>query len=261
MRHRQGWNHPLQQIRARRLEGFPRVSGVSGSGHMSATSGRTNGPSGYGARGGEVPHGGTQAQQAEGLGPRLLGPRARAALPASRWLGGRAAAWKRRAVRSLRPGPLRLPAPAGGAGAAAATSTASPRPTPKAGFEKAVAAELAACRDRVRSAEAVVEAARPGVGNWTAHVQSRTDLMAKRTSAVEAEKVWDRTTADGPADVKRFQEAFDGFGRQQPCAPPTDPPRKYADVSESCAQRATAGDAAVEASRGPSGTGRPTKRT
>jgi hypothetical protein len=73
------------------------------------------------------------------------------------------------------------------------------------------------CAADVADIEAAVDAARPGVDHWSAHVQARTDMLEGRISTKEMNATYERTKLLGPADQERFSAAVSDIEHPIPC--------------------------------------------
>jgi hypothetical protein len=91
------------------------------------------------------------------------------------------------------------PSAASPSASADASSSSSPDPT--------VQRALDSCRAGVKARDAVLAAAKVGVGHWTAHVQAQTDANSGKISVVEMDAIFKRTRLAGADDVKAYQEA------------------------------------------------------
>jgi hypothetical protein len=100
----------------------------------------------------------------------------------------------------------------GGPLSGATTSTSStPAPSSSAVRQDPAAAELTSCRQRVGHADAVLEAAKTGVGHWAEHVQAQTDANEGRITVDAMGDVFARTRLAGPEDQERYRKAVGGY--------------------------------------------------
>jgi hypothetical protein len=100
-----------------------------------------------------------------------------------------------------------------------------------------------ACVAEVRTAEAVVVAARIAASHWREHVQAQTDLIAGKNTDAETKAIWKRTRLAGPADMARWDAATAQLQTQGGCA------RLAGRAATTCSQRSAALDAAAIAGR------------
>lgn len=75
----------------------------------------------------------------------------------------------------------------------------------------ATAASDTSCAQEIMAADAVVAAARIGIGHWNEHVQARTDLLSGRKPKSETSAIWKRTRLAGPADLERYDDALTAY--------------------------------------------------
>lgn len=100
---------------------------------------------------------------------------------------------------------------------------------------------LESCRKRVSAGDAVIKAARTGVGHWSDHVEAQTKADRDKITITMLDKVFDKTREAGPADQKRYAKArttyrsADGSCKAVPGAPKD----QAADLS-TCGKRADA---------------------
>lgn len=122
-----------------------------------------------------------------------------------------------------------------------ATSTPSPAATPSdqsSADNSVAAAALTSCRAQIRSEEKIIDAARTGIGHWSAHVQSQTDRFDGRISESQMSAIWDRTKSAGPADVRRYSKLADQHPEhEEACQAVKEAPKDIARSLSTCQQR------------------------
>lgn len=109
-----------------------------------------------------------------------------------------------------------------------------------------------ACREAIAAAEAVVDAARTGVGHWAAHVQARTDLRAGKITEDEMRATWKATRLAGPGDVASVDVATSAYEPQADVCAHVEQSSVPAGLSVAmgrCLERNEAAEAAVETGR------------
>jgi hypothetical protein len=111
---------------------------------------------------------------------------------------------------------------------------------------RAQTGSLETCVSEVAAADAVVAAARTGIGHWAEHIRARTDLLSGAQPKEVTKAIWKRTREAGPADLTRHQQAAAEHARQ---AGSCDRAAKSTEVS-ACVQRLQALDKAVAAGAG-----------
>ena len=113
----------------------------------------------------------------------------------------------------------------------AAESSPSPAATPSATANAAATQALAACKERVRAADAVLKEGGTGVKNWAEHIQAQKDYFSGKATVDEMKARFKKTRLKGPGDLDRYNDAL----------------ATYDDLDSSCGKVAGA-DAAVAAS-------------
>jgi hypothetical protein len=91
-------------------------------------------------------------------------------------------------------------------GSASSSTPSSPASSSEPGDEVAQKA-LARCQRKVRAADDVLAAAKPGVTHWATHVQAQTDANRKKISVGEMSALFSKTRLAGPADQRRYADA------------------------------------------------------
>lgn len=91
------------------------------------------------------------------------------------------------------------------------SASSTPSPSPSARTDDQAAARLSSCRDRVGEADAVLAAAKTGVGHWAEHVQAQTDANAGRITVATMDATFARTRLAGPDDQDRYRKAVAGY--------------------------------------------------
>lgn len=155
--------------------------------------------------------------------------------------------------------PSAAPEGSGGTSTPSASGTASPSPRPSpssrpsrpartpTGTGTARTPALRSCATALAGAQQVVKAARPGVSDWSAHVQARTDMFAGRISVEEMDATWKRTRLAGPGDQQRFHAALRSYHAPTGCDHLGGVPQADRAVADRCVTRARAADRAVAA--------------
>ena len=100
-------------------------------------------------------------------------------------------------------------------------TTPSPTATPSATASRSATSEstatpasaaavkaMNACRDRVRTADEVLDEARTGVQHWEAHVEAERKAEAGTISISERQKIFKETREKGPGDQKHYADAL-----------------------------------------------------
>lgn len=128
------------------------------------------------------------------------------------------------------------------------TSSDEPKATASANLASAA---MVACVAEVEAAEAVVAAARKGIGHWTEHIQAQSDLYSGKNSKKKTAAIFKRTRLAGPADQEAYDDARASFGKvhdrdEGSCA---DLSTGAADAVE-CSTRMDALQAAMQAAKG-----------
>ena len=113
----------------------------------------------------------------------------------------------------------RVPLPGVSATSASPTvAVTTPRPpsaTPSGKPDDSAAmAALRACRAKVKAADEVLAAAKPGMQNWADHVQAQTDVDSGAITESEMEDIFDRTRRAGDEDEKRYNAAVRNYEDQ-----------------------------------------------
>jgi hypothetical protein len=112
-----------------------------------------------------------------------------------------------------------------------APSTAESSPSPSATVNAAAAEALAACKERVSAADAVLKEGATGVKHWAEHIQAQKDYSSGKGTVEEMKARFKKTRLKGPGDLDRYNDAL----------------ATYADLDSSCGKVAGA-DTAVAAS-------------
>jgi len=136
------------------------------------------------------------------------------------------------------------------AGRAVARATASPTPTAGSSAGSAARAEqaLRSCRRGVDAADAVLAAARTGVGHWAAHVQAQTDADAGEITVQQKNAVFGRTRRAGSDDQSRYRRAKAAYERTDgSCARVAGAPASTTSALARCRTRAAAQRPVLEA--------------
>lgn len=127
------------------------------------------------------------------------------------------------------------------------SSAPDPSPSPEPAGSAAESA-LSSCRDRVRAADQVVEAATVGVRHWAEHVQAQTDANAGKISLAKMEAIFKRTRLDGPDDVNAYHSAQDKAGsRSGSCHAPDGASATVRDGMRTCSARSKAQQPVLQA--------------
>ena len=108
---------------------------------------------------------------------------------------------------------------------------------------------LRSCATALVGAQQVVRAARPGVSDWSAHVQARTDMFAGRISVEEMDATWKPTRLAGPGDQQRFHAALRSYHAPTGCDHLGGVPQADRAVADRCVTRARAAVRAVAAAK------------
>ena len=117
------------------------------------------------------------------------------------------------------------------------TSSPDPSPTEPSGTDDAGAA-LDACREDVAARDAVLSAAKKGVGHWAEHVGAQLDADAGTVTVARMNAVFARTRLAGPGDVKAYDEAVRRARRTTgPCGPVEGASVEAARGLAACAER------------------------
>jgi hypothetical protein len=112
-----------------------------------------------------------------------------------------------------------------------AESSPSPSATPSATANAAARKALAACKERVRAADAVLKEGKTGVLHWAEHVQAQKDYVSGEATVEEMKARFKKTRLKGPGDLNRYNDALS----------------TYADLEGSCG-KVEGADSAVAAS-------------
>jgi hypothetical protein len=112
-----------------------------------------------------------------------------------------------------------------------AESSPSPSATPSATANAAAGKALAACKERVRAADAVLKEGKTGVLHWAEHVQAQKDYLSGEATVEEMKARFKKTRLKGPGDLDRYNDALS----------------TYADLEGSCG-KVEGADSAVAAS-------------
>lgn len=110
--------------------------------------------------------------------------------------------------------------------------------TPSPGPSTAESGALSACVRELAAADAVIAAARIGVGHWAEHVQSRADLLAGNKPKAEVSAIWKRTRQAGPADLQRYEAAVAALARFNGSCSAVSASTSEPEVAEACKRRA-----------------------
>ena len=129
------------------------------------------------------------------------------------------------------------------------TASSSPSPSPRAPAPTADRLEqtrratnaLRSCRTRVEAADAVIEAADTGVGNWSEHVEAQTRANRDKITITMLDKVFDKTRDAGPEDQERYSETRENYREAEgSCEPVGAASEDQAAALENCQERAEA---------------------
>lgn len=124
---------------------------------------------------------------------------------------------------------------------ASATTSATPTPSADSGAADRVAAALKGCRAKVADADAVLAAAKTGIGHWDEHVQAQTDANAGRITVERMDDIFARTRLAGPADQDRYRKALAAYDDAEgSCFAVAGAPAKDAATLAHCRARASA---------------------
>jgi hypothetical protein len=97
---------------------------------------------------------------------------------------------------------------------------------------------LTTCQALVSAGDAVIAAAKTGVGHWARHVQAQTDYNAKSLTYAQMKGEFLVTKLAGPADVSRYNAALSTYkGKNAGCTAVKGAPAKVATALTSCVDR------------------------
>jgi hypothetical protein len=170
-----------------------------------------------------------QARRAKVRPVRVIIP---LAVAAALLVGGLFAAWKFRPDTTTA-GPQAESSTTTAESQAPSTAESSPSPsaTPSATANAAAGKALAACKERVRAADAVLKEGETGVLHWAEHVQAQKDYLSGKATVEEMKARFKKTRLKGPGDLDRYNDALSA----------------YADLEGSCG-KVEGADSAVAAS-------------
>ncbi len=92
-----------------------------------------------------------------------------------------------------------------------AESSPSPSATPSATANAAAGKALAACKERVRAADAVLKEGETGVLHWAEHVQAQKDYLSGKATTEEMKARFKKTRLKGPGDLDRYNDALSTY--------------------------------------------------
>jgi hypothetical protein len=92
-----------------------------------------------------------------------------------------------------------------------AESSPSPSATPSATANTAAGKALAACKERVRAADAVLKEGETGVLHWAEHVQAQKDYLSGKATTEEMKARFKKTRLKGPGDLDRYNDALSTY--------------------------------------------------
>lgn len=132
------------------------------------------------------------------------------------------------------------------ASAPSRTASSSPRaPSSDVGAAQKMAD---GCRAKVRAADAVLTAAKVGVGHWSNHVQAQTDADDGTISTKQRAAIFRRTRLDGPDDVRRYAQAVRSYRQQEgSCETESDTPAAVSSKLTGCKDRSRAQQPVLDA--------------
>lgn len=117
------------------------------------------------------------------------------------------------------------------------SSTSTPSPTSSPSSADANQA-LTSCRSKVQARDAVIMAAKAGVGHWSQHVAAQTAANSGDISVGAMQATFKRTRLAGPADLARYQQALDKEHLLTgACTAPTGGPKVVVDTIARCSER------------------------
>lgn len=120
--------------------------------------------------------------------------------------------------------------------ASASSPSASASPTPSAPVTGTAA--LQGCQQRVRAADAVLDAAKTGVRHWREHVEAQTDANSGKVTIAQMDGIFKRTRLDGPSDVAGYTSALSDYSSQHgSCSPVAGAPTSVANALDQCHRR------------------------
>ena len=124
---------------------------------------------------------------------------------------------------------------------ATASRSATPESTATPARSAAVKA-MNACRDRVRTADDVLDEARTGLQHWEAHVDAERRAEAGAISIAERQKIFKATREKGPGDQKRYADALREYDdvKKASCGKTDGADNKTAATMARCQKRADA---------------------
>ena len=123
----------------------------------------------------------------------------------------------------------------------AASESATPEPTATETSSAAVKA-MNACRDRVKTADDVLDEARTGVRHWESHVDAERRAEAGTISIARRQEIFKETREKGPADQRRYADALRAYDdvKKASCGKRDGADAKTAATLAKCQQRADA---------------------
>lgn len=131
------------------------------------------------------------------------------------------------------------------------TAEPTTEPTPEATTEPAnpsARRAMADCRDRVRAADRVLEAAEPGIAHWAAHVDAEGRAEAGKITADEQKNIFMRTRLAGPTDQQRYTKAINAHRKiKASCGKVEDADATIRTVMAKCQKRSKAQQPVLEA--------------
>jgi hypothetical protein len=92
-----------------------------------------------------------------------------------------------------------------------AESSPSPSATPSATANAAAANALAACKERVSAADAVLKEGKTGVSHWAEHIQAQKDYLSGKATEEEMRARFKKTRLKGPGDLDRYSDALSTY--------------------------------------------------
>jgi len=138
------------------------------------------------------------------------------------------------------PSPSLSPSPSPSTATPSSSSSTAAKPGVSTAVQKAKN-KLRACEAGVDSADAVLAAAKAGVGHWAMHVQAQTDANARKISVDQMQTLFKKTRLAGPADERRYRDAVSAYeDAKASCSSVKGADRATAAALRSCQQRAEA---------------------